>query len=98
MVAEDPDWVDAYKRYQAFGGFYWSQQGVAIGFFDKRRALPALFVHREAQRFLNILKEVGEPVTYTICDTNFRLAARWLTALGFSRVPDREDDLWMRRF
>lgn len=54
---------------------------------DERARKPAL-LHRKARAFLASLKGCGEPI-YVHRDANEPTSARWLTRLGFMRLPKR---------
>lgn len=69
----------------AVGTITWDNRGVAWAWFNGRGAVPAITIHRKALAVLDMLREVGEPVLYTICDISVPCAEKWLRRLGFVR-------------
>ncbi len=67
------------------GGVVYDDQGRAFGFFDSP-IRPTFTVHRHAIRFLNAMRQVGEPAIYTTCDRDVSARAEaWLIRLGFAK-------------
>lgn len=75
-------------RVVGIAGVMWDDHGRAWGFMDHRlkpdEPLPAFAMHRQARRFLEVMREVGEPAIYTGADTSRSPRAEaWLRRLGF---------------
>jgi hypothetical protein len=71
----------------AFGTVLWDEHGNALGFIDRKAAVSAFVLHRNAKAVLNVLKAVGERALYVGCDEGVPKAEKWLRRLGF--VPER---------
>ena len=74
-----------------FGGVFWTDDGQAMGFFDRKVPVSAFIIHRVARRVLRALKQAGEPAVYVVCDRQFAKAEQWLNRLGFSPMNDNPD-------
>ena len=69
----------------ATGTITWDRRGVAWGWFTRTGHVPAVTMHRCALEMLAMLREVGEPVLYVICNLAIPGAEKWLLRLGFVR-------------
>ncbi len=74
------------RQIVGMGGVIYDDWGRAFGFLDVN-VRPSFTIHRAAIRFLKAMKQAGEPVIYTLCDTSVSdRAEAWLKKLGFA--PD----------
>lgn len=72
-------------RILGMGGVIYDELGRAFAFFDAL-VRPSFTVHRHAIRFLDAMRQVGEPAIYTTCDPDVSARAEaWLIRLGFEK-------------
>ena len=72
----------------AVGYVTWDMLGRCWGWFSRRDALSPFLVHRKARATMRLLREVGEPALYAICNAAIPRAEEWLRRLGFHAAPE----------
>jgi hypothetical protein len=92
-VEPPPTWLGmAYReseRIIAMGVVIWNEHGAATGFFDRKGPVAPIVAHRTARRVMDVLKRVGEPAIYVLCDATVPRSALWLERLGFKPMDDQ---------
>lgn len=77
----------------AVGSVTWDQWGRAWGWFNRRGHVPAITMQRCALATLKLLRDVGEPRIYTICNAAIPGSDTWLRRLGFAVDPTLQHNL-----
>lgn len=69
----------------ATGSVTWDRYGRAWGWFNRRGRVAPSTMHRCALEMLGMLRRVGEPEIYMICNLAIPGAEKWVKRLGFVR-------------